>query len=47
MGEMEVMPEFAFAVTERLDGRPAMREALTVLFGIPGTGPTGVRASSQ
>lgn len=47
MGEMDVMPEHVSAGTPGTEFPAAVREAVTVLFGIPGAGPTGTRASSR
>ena len=46
MGEMDVNP-IAFAATSGKDVLKAMREVGSASFGVPGTGPTGVRSRSQ
>ena len=46
MGEMDVNPN-AVAGTSGWDVPTAMREAFTVLYGVPGAGPTGVWSRSQ
>ena len=46
MGEMDVnLP--AFAETSGRDFLRAVREAGTSSYGVPGTGPTGVRSRSR
>jgi hypothetical protein len=47
MGEMDVKPQLVLAGTPGMDVPVAVREAIDVLFGVPGVGPTGAWSRSQ
>ena len=47
MGEMDVKPQSQSQELSGTDFRAAVREAGPASFGVPGTGPTGVRSRSQ